>query len=268
MGNMATGATDPSQAVTSLETAIWAARNFAMYPDDDEESEAAFCRDHNLGPTSWTIVQRYRRRNQLKEAKRKDQRFIERLQNQLSEKHIRPFLEQCFPGATEPEQRRIREQIERETKWQDAYYEYSPEDMVRDGVKGLRKHHRLGALRHLSHTWEALKGLVAIAVVIAIYATLETKFEVIVVSLLLLSYTTLSGMRWGQLKLALIGDQAGFLRYLELKRAANSEPTDKEMGLRWDLEKALKKTDPHVVADTANSIINLVVYMSLVRALF
>src|ERR1017187_6954638 len=133
----------------------------------------------------------------------------------------------------------------------------------------LRKRFRRRHLKHFAHTWSAIKSVVGVVVVLAIYSKLQTNFEIISASLLILLYTTVARVSWGQSVAAGSFNQAGYIRYIELKKLLKAEPHDAEMAGLWDLEENLKNTVVrYYVIDIGNSVINLIVFVNLFRNLF
>src|SRR5437764_9499025 len=139
-----TNVDDPFDAAIDLKNALTRIRAF-----DLTEDESVTAREQ-LGEYCWASIQRHYRRERARARSQEDSRVLERWRRRASDALVSAFIAKYFGGATVQEQGRIREQIEREVQWDDAYYEYPVCDMARDGLRKMRRKRRL---RHFVHTW-------------------------------------------------------------------------------------------------------------------
>jgi hypothetical protein len=235
----------------------------------DISDDAEFRKHYGINDYGWNLIQKYRRRIGVQKARAAADTYITGLQERLCEETIHVFLECHFKGATNKERELVREQIAKEVDQPKVYFDYALSRMVRDGVPGIRRLRWRRPLRHFRHTWEAMKAVIAIIVVLAIYERLQTDFETIVCSLLILLYTQAIRAIWG---LALQGAsfrQASYMSYIALKETMKTEATPDEIDGVALLDEGIKKSETrrHVV-DTGNSIINLIVFWHLFKLIF
>jgi hypothetical protein len=259
--------TEDSQRIAAdLLSTISAVRKFKF---SNEEAGAEFRQQHAIDDYGWKLIQKYRLRMEAKETRENADTYLTNLQNRLCEEAIKTFLDSHFNGATNKEQVVIREQIAKEVKQPETYGDYSLLDMVRGGVSGVRKRNRRRHLKHFLHSWEVVKALIAISVVLAVYSRLQTDFEIIVCSLLILLYTQATRVGWHLSLQAGSFNQAGFIRYVQLKQALKIEPTPEEDEGVALLDRLVKKSlVARYVDDTGNSIINLIVFWHLFKLFF
>lgn len=230
------------------------------FSDDAEEAE--FKRRFRVSESGWNEFIEFQRRHDLEQNLQGwPDRFGVRFAEEVAEK----FIDAHFRGANAAEKALIREQISRESKAPD-FDRHGLVDMVKDGLPGVRRHRRKRHLKHLRHTWAAVKGLIGIAVVVGIYDKLHTDFEVIVCSLLILSYTLAIRGLWKVLLAAEASNHAGYVRYADLKQTMGMTLTADEHSANWRLEDQLKKQMVgFTVSDGMNSIVNLIVFWHLFK---
>lgn len=234
----------------------------------DEKAESDFRRRFYLDGDDWQRVEQYRAKKERKADKSIRNQWIERLQEKYVEEGVALFLSQHFKEASGPEKTFIREQLAKETKAPGVSYDYSLDDIIRNGLPGVRKHRRRVRLRYFLHSWAAIKALFSIWVVFLIYSSVQSAFEVIVCSLLIRMYTQLIRTGWHLSLTEASFNHAGFLRYLGLKEAVGGETKPDEWKGNWDLERGLKDSMiRRYVVDAGNSIVNLIVYWQLLKVL-
>jgi hypothetical protein len=260
---MAKTVDDPEMVASTFLNEIsdrWALR----FRSDEEKSE--FLRSTYTTEAEWEHLNKYRQSNEEKRRQRQLDQWAERVGQGRADETAENFVKGHFPGATAGEKQFILAQIAKEMKVPEGTYDFSLSEMLSGGLPGVRSRYRRRHLKHLKHTWGAVKALVALAAILLIYGKLESNFEIIACSLLILLLTR--ARRWhegGSLSNASY-NQAGYIRFVELKKTLGAEPSPDEYRALWELEKDVKKgIVRHYVVDTGNTLINLVVYWQLLR---
>ena len=168
---MANTGTDPRDASLTLQIALSAARDFEV---EGDEEQAAFRQQYSLGSHSWGEVERYRRRNKLKEARRHEHQFIDRLQKVVCKDPSDIFLKNILKGrhslrgSGHPRPDRQGIEVAR-----GGLRIPAPQD-ARRRVAGNAQTLQATTPEALEPRLGAIKGLIAIFVVAGIYSALQS----------------------------------------------------------------------------------------------
>jgi hypothetical protein len=231
----------------------------------DPEAIKAFRESRNISDVEWAELEDQRRRKELRQ---REQR------SKLTGLHyaaeaIDEFLVKYFGQATPGEREFMKEHILREAiVGSDNYSDFSVHQMLSEGVDGVRSRYRRRYLKHLWHAWPAVRVLLLVGAVLLLYGKLDTAFEIIVVSIMLLLYVTLVRIGGGTYLALANFNYAGFIRFRELRYALDIEPDHEEAQTSWNIEKEIKKNHVRlVIADVGNTIINLILFWQLFKLL-
>jgi len=117
------------------------------------------------------------------------------VEERIKRKHFDNFIEQYFKGCTADESRYLFSTMDAEFKAGDNYsdLEHCLHAFLKGGLDGVRSQrskdtHNRRIKSGLRAIWTVFKGLVEIAVVLGIYSALQTPFETITISILLVSH--------------------------------------------------------------------------------
>lgn len=225
---------------------------------DDIKSEMSRIRDLDLTEaereelaarseeSTLRILEKWRRRSERKSARREASLLVEKIQNELYERHIAAFVREYFDGATEEEAERIRRQLMREAFFPHENYDGNDKvealgTMLKGGLKGVRTRHRTRRLKkYASLLWETAKAIISVGSAATIYAILNSAFQAIVVSLLILTYTRVigesmrSGMWYG---LHTFATHSG---RIETKKILRDETTLDAVSVSWTYEDTIE----------------------------
>lgn len=234
----------------------------------DAEEEAQFRSHIYLQDSEWMRVRLYGASEERRKERLKLLRWAERTGEALAEQEIQKFFAKYFPTATESERTFMREQIIREAKAPDSDSDFSLLSMIEGGLPAVRARFRRRHLRHLNHWWPALKGLLAVAAVLLVFAKLNSDFERLCFSLLVLLMTHQARIAWVNSIVGADHNIAGWHRFLKLKELVTGSILPEEHEDTWQLEKVHKASVArYYVIDTARSLVNLIVYLHLLGIL-
>ena len=252
-----------------VERLKWQLKCLRFFKFETPEAQAAFKAKHFISSEKWEDMERYAQELSEREERQSTEKQMEAYQEAAINEAADKFVDVHFKGATREEKNLITDQLAREILAPDADHDFTVEEMVERGLPGVRSKHRRRHLKHLRHSWTAIKGLVGLVAVLAIYNKVNTTFEVVVFSLLVLLY--IHSTRYLSSGLLAIADAncAGYVRYLGLASKIDKEKASSaEYEGLWTLEKQLQKGKiDHYVRDTCNTLVTLVVFWNIFKVL-
>lgn len=235
----------------------------------DEQAKTTFQEQLHISGEDWKAVEESIDRESGKWKRGFMALRVWKLQASYTITAVNKVVAENFPGATRCETDFISEQIVKEATAQSLHFDYPLSSMLTEGLQGVRKHRRSRRLKGiLRHTWTAIKAVLAVVIVLGVFSKLQSDFEAIVVSLLLLAYTGIIRSMWSNSLIGADFNFAGLMRYFIVKKLLGYWPNDEECEAQWKIQEGAQVAKTRwIITDTGNTIINLIVFWHLFKML-
>jgi hypothetical protein len=212
------------------------------------------------------------RRNQREEEKIADLE-LERMENSVKAAHIEEFIEQHFPGTNFEEKRYLKREIRKEIDTTIGLdFRGRIEEFLTIGLKGIRKQQSKEKIKKngktaLRYLWAILINLIGLAIVVSVFSTTDGTFEVIVVSILLFTYTTISSHARGSGLVFQSFFRQADLQFLDIRKILGRPATDTEREvMETAAEKIAKQYGPLLINQFAVGLVDLIAFWNVIKA--
>jgi hypothetical protein len=199
---------------------------------------------------------------------------LEQVEATIKNHYISELLKQRFAGATSEDEHFLGSHILKEME---AGEDYSDGDnslqvFLALGLDGIRKKRRWDKIKRRLKTalrllWPVLRSLIAITCVLSIYNALSGKFETVVISILLMIYTSISLNLQGSSFFFEASSRQGEAQFIDLRRSFGKPiKASEQETVNSNIQKTQKRLAPMMIHSSAMGLIDLIAIWNLLKA--